>query len=286
MTAGIHLPTTYFEKTIEWAYVLSQLKDNFGAPLDGDHEKAGDALASSGSKLIVIEFKRTKDGITREKDKYISMKKIQGRKTNEEIKTYKAFRRLYEKALLSQTSKGKSKAPPHAFVYGNEKQATIDGKPVKVLEGLAARRYWGSWANNHYYLNDQGLPTPSMGADALKDDALPQPTVGEIIEKLGCNGGLFKKYILDLVTAKGGEAATASGDWMYATVAGTFVTIDGTIAFAAMSVWDYAHINGMHDLCLAFAERDAQLAQQNANNYPDSPSVASSDTSRVDAATS
>lgn len=42
------------------------------APLDGNHEKAGDNIFTQGSKWVLIEFKRSKADLESEKAKFIN----------------------------------------------------------------------------------------------------------------------------------------------------------------------------------------------------------------------
>lgn len=65
----------WWEKTVEYAFVqrfmpLSSTKEYFLAPLDGDHEKAGDAIFGQQSTLVLIEFKRAHKDLKSEIDKF------------------------------------------------------------------------------------------------------------------------------------------------------------------------------------------------------------------------
>jgi hypothetical protein len=62
----------WWEKTVEYTFVLSlgEASRLFLAPLDGDHERAGDAMISAGSKWLLIEFKRDIDAIRSEVAKF------------------------------------------------------------------------------------------------------------------------------------------------------------------------------------------------------------------------
>jgi hypothetical protein len=62
----------WWEKTVEYTFILSLSEADrlFLAPLDGDHERAGDAMLSSGNKWLLIEFKRNSDAISSEVKKF------------------------------------------------------------------------------------------------------------------------------------------------------------------------------------------------------------------------
>ena len=63
----------WWEKTVEYLFVKKYLNQNsIVAPLDGDIEKAGDAIFSMSDKWILIEFKRKDSDINSEKRKFDS----------------------------------------------------------------------------------------------------------------------------------------------------------------------------------------------------------------------
>lgn len=64
----------WWEKTVEYLFVLEaerkvQLK--FAAPLSGVQERAGDAIFSSDSTIVLIEFKRSVNELNSEFDKFV-----------------------------------------------------------------------------------------------------------------------------------------------------------------------------------------------------------------------
>lgn len=63
----------WWEKTVEYKFVMlvAQAEKLFLAPLDGNHERAGDAMFSSSNRWVLIEFKKDKDSIREEKRKFI-----------------------------------------------------------------------------------------------------------------------------------------------------------------------------------------------------------------------
>jgi hypothetical protein len=71
----------WWEKTVEYAFVVEAAKNgliDFAAPLSGKHETtAADAILSVSSKLVLIEFKKDRDGIPTEKSMFIDYKKAQ-----------------------------------------------------------------------------------------------------------------------------------------------------------------------------------------------------------------
>ncbi len=63
----------WWEKTVEYlfvAYAVAKKKMAFGIPLDGDHERAGDAIFAAANRWILIEFKRDRTTIASEKEKF------------------------------------------------------------------------------------------------------------------------------------------------------------------------------------------------------------------------
>lgn len=69
---GIDMGIKWWEKTVEYKFVLMVAKNSlqFIAPLDGDEERAGDAIFSTANKWLLIEFKRTSDCVRDEKKKF------------------------------------------------------------------------------------------------------------------------------------------------------------------------------------------------------------------------
>ena len=65
----------WWEKTVEYYFVLNHLNTASIAPLDGKEEKAGDAIFAEGSKLILIEFKRDKSALDSERSKFTNFEK-------------------------------------------------------------------------------------------------------------------------------------------------------------------------------------------------------------------
>ena len=66
----------WWEKTVEYKFILSlgQAGKLFLAPLDGNHEGAGDAMISAGTKWLLIEFKRDVNEIETEISKFQNFK--------------------------------------------------------------------------------------------------------------------------------------------------------------------------------------------------------------------
>jgi hypothetical protein len=61
----------WWEKTVEYFFVQKYVNLNmFIAPLDGSHEKAGDAIFSNVNAWVLIEFKRDKKAISDEFKKF------------------------------------------------------------------------------------------------------------------------------------------------------------------------------------------------------------------------
>jgi hypothetical protein len=61
----------WWEKTVEYLFVQKHVDlKMFVAPLDGDHERGGDAILANESKWVLIEFKRDKNSISDEREKF------------------------------------------------------------------------------------------------------------------------------------------------------------------------------------------------------------------------
>lgn len=63
----------WWEKTVEYTFVLQLANAGklFVAPLDGNHERAGDAIVVSGNRWVLIEFKKDADSLSTEKAKFV-----------------------------------------------------------------------------------------------------------------------------------------------------------------------------------------------------------------------
>jgi hypothetical protein len=63
----------WWEKTVEYEFVMSVSREQglFLAPLDGEHEKAGDAVFSSDNRWVLIEFKKDEASVRTEKGKFV-----------------------------------------------------------------------------------------------------------------------------------------------------------------------------------------------------------------------
>jgi hypothetical protein len=64
----------WWEKTVEYKFIMlvASKEKLFLSPLDGDHERAGDAIFSSQNRWILIEFKKNADSISDEKNKFLN----------------------------------------------------------------------------------------------------------------------------------------------------------------------------------------------------------------------
>lgn len=76
----------WWEKTVEYKFIVSCAIDKVLklAPLDGNEERAGDTIISQNNKWIIIEFKKDKDSIKTEKDKFIDFDKAKKDLKNED----------------------------------------------------------------------------------------------------------------------------------------------------------------------------------------------------------
>jgi hypothetical protein len=63
----------WWEKTVEYYFVQKFVNlSMFIAPLDGNHEKAGDAIFSNENKWVLIEFKRDQSSVSDEENKFVN----------------------------------------------------------------------------------------------------------------------------------------------------------------------------------------------------------------------
>ena len=61
----------WWEKTVEYKFIKEHIDlDSFVAPLDGNEEKAGDAIFGKNENFILIEFKKDKNSIKDEQKKF------------------------------------------------------------------------------------------------------------------------------------------------------------------------------------------------------------------------
>ena len=61
----------WWEKTVEYKFIKEYIDlDSFIAPLDGNEEKAGDAIFGKNENFILIEFKKDKNSIKDEQKKF------------------------------------------------------------------------------------------------------------------------------------------------------------------------------------------------------------------------
>jgi len=69
------MPTTrrvWWEKTVEYLFVslFPALGEGFIAPLDGAHERAGDAIFANSDRWLLLEFKKDQSSVYREREKF------------------------------------------------------------------------------------------------------------------------------------------------------------------------------------------------------------------------
>jgi len=61
----------WWEKTVEYKFIQEYIDlDSFIAPLDGNEEKAGDAIFGKNDNFILIEFKKDESSIKNEQNKF------------------------------------------------------------------------------------------------------------------------------------------------------------------------------------------------------------------------
>jgi hypothetical protein len=122
----------WWEKTVEYLFILraAEAKKLFVMPLDGDQERAGDVIFSSGNRWMLIEFKKNAAAIFTEKAKF----------TN------------YDKAYAALSSRDAH----HHIVYGEESkesnqhlqlyaQTYFSGKPSKLSNAWSDSLAYGAF---------------------------------------------------------------------------------------------------------------------------------------------
>ncbi|WP_053160412.1 hypothetical protein [Pseudomonas protegens] len=101
----------WWEKTVEYAFVqrfmpTSSADESFLAPLDGNHEKAGDAILALQSTLVLIEFKRARKDLKSEASKFFNYddaKRELRKKDNHHLLVYGAAQRKSSLGLVART---------------------------------------------------------------------------------------------------------------------------------------------------------------------------------------
>ncbi len=133
----------WWEKTVEYAFVRNILPSAADAfPLAGDVEKSfGDLLIQDGTRCRLIEFKRNKAAIQREKEKFPA---FASDAADENVKPGRFFD-LFKKAFQGFERLGGSDA--HFFVYGHPKENTFQ---------LRAQRYASDPAGDFVNLTCEG----------------------------------------------------------------------------------------------------------------------------------
>jgi hypothetical protein len=261
----------YFEKTVEWFYVKFHLKD-FGAPLAGLHERAGDALVGDESKFVVIEFKKSDEEFSDECRKYPSTRYklpyLKKRYTellpspdSKQFLALPSIELLSDSSarfetLIDQESSIRSSTQedanlldrkdlfyfPHFFIYAIPKKAE-DG--ILKIDHIEASHYWGKWTDDRQFFNKLSQPNGNNRYDMFID---PPPPISKTLEDIKIETNLtqlaedygwdmtnFVEYINDVVVAKGGPVDTAKGGWMFSSVLG--IRGDGTPI--TMTVWEF-----------------------------------------------
>lgn len=61
----------WWEKTVEYYFIIEYFGGSISiAPLDGQEERAGDAIFSSNNRWLIIEFKKDEQSLSSEQDKF------------------------------------------------------------------------------------------------------------------------------------------------------------------------------------------------------------------------
>jgi len=127
----------WWEKTVEYAFVLETAsKLDFAAPLSGVHERAGDGIFASDSKLVLIEFKRDETQLNSERDKFVD----------------------FERAAETLGPRGGH----HFIVFGRQ---VVESGNAKPHLSLAVERFFsGPSPKDMDAMFEAGLPTDSFNA--------------------------------------------------------------------------------------------------------------------------
>lgn len=249
MTNSAPSKAIYFEKTVEWLYVKKYL--NFGAPLDGGLEIAGDAILFDKGKFLAVEFKKEFDNIKSERKKYVCLKhspnefkrkqKSLKEANEEEKKNIKAYlltapkpkfahlsstylENLIEKEKLFRDDNCKALSP-HFLIYGE----TFEDDGTTKLKCVATN-YWGKWVNEREILSP---PAGTLIEDTafrsleakpssmlIDDFNITEPEMEKLTSTYGYCAKNFNQYLSALETAKTGVISDKYEDWKYGGVLG------------------------------------------------------------------
>jgi len=120
----------WWEKTVEYFFVQKYVDLNmFIAPLDGDHEKAGDAIFSNVNTWVLIEFKRGKSTISDELEKFTNYELAKNSLEpigSHHLIIYGDVENGNFKLKCKQYFSGKDVAIEHALVSGTKKDIFIN----------------------------------------------------------------------------------------------------------------------------------------------------------------
>jgi hypothetical protein len=119
----------WWEKTVEYQFVIDSTKNRkltFAAPLSGKEESAGDGIFGENSRIILIEFKKSKEELDSEKDKFTDYESAES-----ELREKDAFHFLLYGKISSERTKLETCAcnyfsrreiqnPEKVFNYGTE----------------------------------------------------------------------------------------------------------------------------------------------------------------------
>lgn len=172
---------TWWEKTVEYSFV-KRVKFLKTAPLDGNHEKAGDAiLRNKCGRYYLVEFKKGNDNesINREIGKF-------GYKEPEKLKKFIEIK--YSKLI--------SEAGFHFVIFGSL-------SPEQELE-LIARKYWD------YLRLAEDKQDKQDKENGLNDDkSIRFDMFEEAFKKSAVDQDKFMKYIQKLISLKEGSEGNA-----------------------------------------------------------------------------
>jgi len=237
-TSASKTEPTFFEKTVEYLYLLSFLSSRI-APLAGTHETAGDAILEQNGRWSIIEFKQTEKDIKSELAKYVpqSLKKAKTsalRKLNRAAKAegfadyanaLANYARMSEKlhALFDDYSKA-SKAYEKEVVAQKPRalESLLEGfRKIEELfrDGEEPPKSEQVFFEPHFfvYAHVDGEPTKwAIGLQAQHylgswiDETRTTPRYANVehLDDLGCSHEAFMYYLGVLIEAKTGNTAS------------------------------------------------------------------------------
>jgi hypothetical protein len=125
----------WWEKTVEYKFVMEVARAErlFLAPLDGEHERAGDAIFSSNNRWVLIEFKKDAAAIRTEMEKFVRYSEAKA-----ELSSFDSHHHI---VFGQASSSSPARLELCACTYFSEKKGDIlaSGKPFSEFKRYVER---------------------------------------------------------------------------------------------------------------------------------------------------